>query len=169
MLIALAGLPGAGKSTLARGLQATLHAEVVSRDAVRMSEFPNWDDRAAKRAAFEVVRLEVSVLLKAGATVIVDGATLSTRAERQVLRELAESLGHRFLLLWLDVPVDLAAARIADDRHDGPRDRRPALAGEVALRFESPLQCEGAVRLDASAGHAEVLAVALDAVAERSR
>jgi predicted kinase len=169
MLIALAGLPGAGKSTLARGLQAALHAEVVSRDAVRMSEFPTWDDRAAKRAAFEVVRLEVSVLLKAGATVIVDGATLSTHAERRVLRELAESLGHRFVLLWLDLPVEVAAARIATDRHDAPRDRRPALVSEVAQRFEAPLPADGAVRLDAGAGPAEVLSKALDAIAERSR
>ncbi|MGL6290614.1 MAG: AAA family ATPase [Silanimonas sp.] len=168
MLIALAGLPGAGKSTLARGLQAALHAEVVSRDAVRMSEFPNWDDRAAKRAAFEIVRLEASVLLKAGATVVVDGATLSTHAERRVLCELAESFGRRFVLLWLDVPVELAAARIAGDRHEAPRDRRPALASEVAQRFEAPLPGEGSVKLDASAGHADVLKQGLAAIAARS-
>ena len=157
MLIALAGLPGAGKSTLARGLQAALHAEVVSRDAVRMSEFPPWDDRAAARAPFAVLRLERSVLLQAGATGSADGATLSTHAERRVLRELAESLGHRFVLLWLDLPVEVAAARIATDRHDAPRDRRPALVSEVAQRFEAPLPADGAVRIDASTAHAEVL------------
>jgi predicted kinase len=169
MLIALAGLPGAGKSTLAKALQARLRAEIVSRDAVRTSEFPNWDDRAAKRAAFEVVRLEVSVLLRAGATVIVDGATLSTRAERRVLAQLASSLDAGFLVLWLDVPAELAATRIAADAHEAQKDRRPELAHEVDLRFEPPIDEEGALRLDAREEPAALLASALAALAARRR
>lgn len=164
MLIALAGLPGAGKSTLAKGLQAALHAEIVSRDTIRMAEFPEWDDRAAKRAAFEIVRLDVSLLLRAGATVIVDGATLATQAERHELHELAASLGVRFVLLWLDVAPDIAAARIANDRHDAPRDRQPGLAHAVAGRFECPQGDEHAVQLDARAAAPDVLDAALAAV-----
>lgn len=167
MLIALSGLPGAGKSTLAKALQVCLRAEIVSRDAVRMHEFPNWDDRAAKRAAFEVVRLEVSVLLRAGATVIVDGATLSTRAERRVLAQLASGLEARSLLLWLDLPAELAATRIVADVHDAPQDRRAALAHEVEQRFETPLDEELAQRLDARVAPAALLESALAAIAAR--
>lgn len=164
MLIALAGLPGAGKSTLAKGLQARLHAEIVSRDTIRMAEFPEWDDRAAKRAAFEIVRLDVGLLLRTGATVVVDGATLSTRAERRELRELAVALGVRFLLLWLDVPPEVAAARIADDDHEAPGDRQPALAHAVAGRFEPPVGEDGVVALDASLPVPSLLDAALQAL-----
>ena len=162
-LIALAGLPGAGKSTLAKGLQAALRAEIVSRDAVRQSEFRAWNDRAAKRAAFELVRQEVATLLKAGATVVVDGATLATVAERRVLRALAASLGASYLLLWLDLPAEIAAARIADDMHNAPSDRTPALAHDVAQRFELPTNEEGFVRIDGEGSVAHVLQAALRA------
>ncbi len=160
-LIALAGLPGAGKSTLAKRLQARLHAEIVSRDTIRMAEFPEWDDRAAKRAAFEIVRLEVGVLLRAGATVIVDGATLATCAERRELRDLATSLGAEFVLFWLEIPPEIAAQRISADPHDAPRDRQPGLAHDVAARFERPAPGEAAVRLDARGTPSDVLASAL--------
>ncbi len=164
MLIALAGLPGAGKSTLAKGLQARLHAEIVSRDTIRMAEFPEWDDRAAKRAAFEIVRLDVSLLLRTGATVIVDGATLAARGERHELHELAGALGVRFVLLWLDLPPDVAAARIAADRHDAPPDRKPDLAHVVAGRFEPPTAEVGVVHLDARADANRLLEAALVAL-----
>ena len=113
MLIALAGLPGAGRSTLAKGLQASLHAEIVSRDTIRMAEFPEWDDRAAKRAAFEIVRLDVGLLLRAGATVIVDGATLATQAERRELHELASSLGGREAAVRLDARAAASEVLVA--------------------------------------------------------
>lgn len=164
MLIALAGLPGAGKSTLAKSLQARLHAEIVSRDTIRMAEFPDWDDHAAKRAAFEIVRLDVGLLLRTGATVIVDGATLATRSERRELRELAAGLGVRFVLLWLDLPPDVAAARIAADAHDAPADRKPGLAQAVARRFDSPAGEGGVVTLDARSDAPVVLEAALRAL-----
>jgi len=40
MLIAMAGLPGTGKSTLAARLAAALDAVVLSKDAVRAALFP---------------------------------------------------------------------------------------------------------------------------------
>jgi len=164
MLIALAGLPGAGKSTLAKGLQARLHAEIVSRDTIRMAEFPEWDDRAAKRAAFEIVRLDAGLLLRTGATVVVDGATLAARSERQELRELAAGLGVRFALLWLDLPSEIAAGRIAADTHEAPPDRRPGLAQAVARRFDPPAGEEGVVRLDACLAAPRLLDAALQAL-----
>lgn len=164
MLIALAGLPGAGKSTLARGLQARLHAEIVSRDSIRLSQFPDWQDAAAKRAAFEIVRLDAAILLRAGAPVIVDGATLARAAERQALRELATGIGVPFYLFWLDLPAALAAIRIAGDRNEAPADRVPALAHAVAQRFEVPQAAEGALRLDARQPAGIVLEQALVAI-----
>jgi predicted kinase len=168
MLIAIAGLPGAGKSTLAKGLQRECHAEIVSRDTLRLSEFPDWDDHAAKRAAFEVLRLDVSVLLRAGATVIVDGATLSTRAERSALRTLANAEARPFALLWVDTPAELAAERIAADTVEAPRDRQPGLAHAVARRFEPPEAAEAPIVLDGRLTPAQVLEAALAALRTRT-
>lgn len=167
MLIALAGLPGAGKSTLAKGLQAHLHAEIVSRDTIRMAEFPEWDDLAAKRAAFEIVRLDVSLLLRTGATVVVDGATLATRGERHELHELAAALDVPFVLLWLDLPPEVAAERITHDRHEAPPDRQPCLAHAVAGRFEPPVGEDGVVHLDALVPAPALLDAALQGLGQR--
>lgn len=40
MIIAMAGLPGVGKSTLARALAARLDAVVLDKDRIRASLFP---------------------------------------------------------------------------------------------------------------------------------
>lgn len=63
MLVAMAGLPGAGKSTLAVRLAAVLGGVVLSKDAVRAALFPNLvldysreQDDLAMSAVFAAVR-----------------------------------------------------------------------------------------------------------------
>jgi predicted kinase len=90
MLIAMAGLPGTGKSTIARRLAAELHGIVIDKDTVRAALFPppaleytaEQDDIAMTSVYLAAEQiLKVKPLLP----VIIDGRTF--RRQKQV-REL---------------------------------------------------------------------------------
>jgi hypothetical protein len=68
------------------------------------------------------------------------------------------------VLLWLDLPPDVAAKRIATDHHDAPRDRQPGLAHAVAGRFDPPVDEDGVVHLDATVSAPALLEAALRAI-----
>src|SRR6478736_3207357 len=85
LVVALIGLPGAGKSVVARMLEDQLGLRRVCRDAIRQAMFPKCSySFAEKRAAFRamLVALEVNCLL--GASSVLDGVTFSRR--RDLLR-----------------------------------------------------------------------------------
>ena len=77
---------------------------------------------------------------------------------------MAASFGVPFVLLWLDVPAELAARRIATDTVEAPPDRHPELAHAVADRFEAPDADEPAVRLDGQLAPAALLDAAVAAI-----
>src|SRR6185312_17112682 len=85
IVVALIGLPGAGKSVVARALEDQLGLRRVCRDAIRQAMFPKCSySFAEKRAAFRsmLVALEVNCLL--GESSVLDGMTFSRR--RDLLR-----------------------------------------------------------------------------------
>src|SRR6185312_3333371 len=84
-VIALIGLPGGGKSVVARALEDQLGLRRICRDAIRHAMFPKCSySFAEKRAAFRsmLVALEVNCML--GISSVLDGATFSRR--RDLLR-----------------------------------------------------------------------------------
>jgi len=150
LVVALAGLPGAGKTQLARSLAAQLQWPIVDRDRFPRSQY----DEAGKIAVTEAAFAEVAQHLSAGRSCIVDGMTFAAGTQRARLRELARSRGAHAMLLWLDCPLELAIARVAAQQDHPASDRTPALVYEVAERFEDP---DGsAVRLDATQSTAEL-------------
>jgi predicted kinase len=158
-LLILAGLPGSGKSTLAATLAERLGWQRVDRDAIRAAMFPACDfSDAEKDAATESAWLAAETHLVARRSCIVDGMTFATRRARERARELADLNAARFRALLLDVPVDVALARVRADRTHPAGDRDAALVRDVAARFEAVEEdCE---RLDAT--------VSPHAVAERA-
>lgn len=143
------GLPGAGKSTLARALQRRLGAARVDRDALRARRFPGEPVTAAhKRVASAEVWREAAALLRARRSVIVDGMTFAGGADRRHAAALARRLRARCRAIYLDCPPELARRRVARALRHPASDRTPALVTEVAARFE-PVGRE-ALRLDAT-------------------
>jgi predicted kinase len=142
IVVALIGLPGAGKSVVARALEDQLGLRRVCRDAIRQAMFPKCSySFAEKRAAFRamLVALEINCML--GISSVLDGVTFSRR--RDLLR--VDAVIHRYgftpVPIYLECPPDVARARIADDVRNNrhlARDRTPEIVTEVLVRFEPP-------------------------------
>ena len=92
LIVALIGLPGAGKSTIARALEQQLDLRRVCRDAIRHAMFPRCDySFVEKRAAFRTVLLAVEINCLLGDSSVIDGMTFSraritTRSQRSPTR-----------------------------------------------------------------------------------
>lgn len=156
VLVLLMGLPGAGKSTLARALCRRRGWVRVDRDAIRAAMFPQGRATPAEKAAANAALWRAaSALLRRRRSVVIDGMSFANAAQRRHGQRLARRHGARCIALFLDCPVALACERIAaDPAHPAP-DRKPALAEAVARRFARVER--GALRLDARLPRRELL------------
>lgn len=148
-VVMLVGLPGAGKSELARALEQSLGLHRICRDAIRAALFPRCafspaEKRAANHAAFKA--LEVNCAM--GRSSVLDGRTFSRLAERLELERRVEEWGARALAAWLNCPPALARERITASEGHAAGDRTPELVDAVVARFEPPQL--GCIELDAS-------------------
>jgi aminoglycoside phosphotransferase family enzyme/predicted kinase len=129
-LVAIGGLSGTGKSTLARALSphigrtpGALHlrSDQIRKGLAGVGEFerlrPESYTPEASRAVYAALAATVREALEAGWSVVID--TVAARAnERAAFADLARSVGADFTGLWLEAPVDVLAARVNDRRHD---------------------------------------------------
>jgi len=139
-LILTCGLPGVGKTTLARQLAAHRSALRLTKDEWMwaLGSSP-WDamtqekvERELWNFAQEVLRLGLSVVLDFG---------LWARIERDEMRSVARSLGVGVELHYLDVPTDEAWRRIEARNSEPPWNREPirrAHLDEWATLFQAP-------------------------------
>lgn len=122
MVIVLAGLPGTGKSTLARRLATELGGVVLDKDAVRAALFPppaidysQEQDDLCMAAIYSAT----AYVLRAGLPVILDGRTYSKRYQVRDLMSAAASWGEtpRFVECICDDAV--ARQRLEQAQADG--------------------------------------------------
>ena len=139
-LILTCGLPGAGKTTLARQLAADRRALRLTQDEwlFALGSSP-WDaatrekiDRELWSLAQDVLRLSLSVILDFG---------LWARIERDEMRSAARALGVGVELHYLDVPTDELWRRIEARNSKPPWNNSPirrAHLDEWATTFQAP-------------------------------
>jgi len=140
VVVALIGLPGAGKSLIARALAARLGLHRICRDTIRAAMFPDCAyTLAEKRAAFRAVLTALDVNCALGRSSVLDGMTFSRRAELAAVDEVLRPYPVQPLPVFVDCPAEIARERVSLDPHDHPaRDRSPALVDAVLARFEAP-------------------------------
>ncbi|MBI2382764.1 MAG: ATP-binding protein [Gammaproteobacteria bacterium] len=161
LVVALMGIPGSGKTTLARELARKTGLSIVDRDSIRAAMFPACRfTEAEKHAANGAVFAAVEAHGALGQGCIVDGMTFSSPAKRSRLRLLAYRHDLDYAAICLRCPVELAIERVqAQPRHPA-RDRDPELVREVATRFAPPE--DDALVLDGRLPAVEQLAVVLE-------
>ncbi|MBM3724279.1 MAG: ATP-binding protein [Acidobacteria bacterium] len=139
-LIVLAGLPGTGKSTLARGLGDRTGARVLSKDAIREALFAGRIEYSREQDDFCVeVMLQTAAGVRGrdpGAVVILDGRTFSRRYQLARVREFAGAAGVRVDVLLCECPEEVALARLAAQTDHPARDRDAALYWRVRGAWE---------------------------------
>lgn len=124
MLIAMAGLPGTGKSTLAARLAEALGGVVLSKDVVRAALFPApvidysaTQDHIAMTAVYSAA--EYVIAFQPPRPVFLDGRTFSKPGQFDAPLALAAELGVPFRVIECVCADDVARARIAADRAKG--------------------------------------------------
>ncbi len=167
-LVAVGGLSGTGKTSLARRLAPAigrapgalhLRSDVIRKQCHGVDELaplpPAAYGRTTSRKVYGRLIELAHVALAAGHSVILD-AVYARPAERQAVEGLARELDVAFSGLWLEAPERVLVDRVAARRHDAS-DATPAVVRRQLAYDVGPVAWH---RLDAGAGLDEVAAAA---------
>lgn len=166
IVVATMGLPGAGKSVVARAIETELGLRRICRDRIRAAMFPNCNySFIEKRAAYRslLLALEINCMLRAGS--VIDGMTFSRRSELDRVAEIAARHRIATIPVLVECPPDLARQRVARDLATGRHvalDRTPETVNDVLARREPPP--EGTLVIDGTMPEAEMCRAAVDAI-----
>lgn len=161
MLLAISGLMGTGKSTLAREVAQSLGWELLSTDAIRQEQFGVSDAPAGfgeglyrpelRAQVYEEMFRRADELLEQGSSVVLD-ATFSASPLREQARQLADRHETPFLLVRCECPAEVARQRIAERlvRSNDASEARPELLA-AQQQADDPLPSD-AVRIDTTEG-----------------
>jgi predicted kinase len=131
-LLLLCGLPGAGKTTLARELADAYGAVRLDNDEWKLAlGIDPFDEEMGVRLEAELWAL-AQRLIVVGTSVILEWGVW-TRSERDELHEVGRSLGAAVELRFLDVPYDELVRRVVA-RH---------AAGGLAITESHMERCRG--------------------------
>jgi adenylylsulfate kinase len=158
MLVMMAGLPGTGKSTVARAVAERVGGAVIDKDVIRAALFAPEDiEYSAVQDDFvmELMLQTAAYLLRKNPSRIVflDGRTFSHIYQRRRVAQFAESAGVPWRAIECVCSQETAHRRLADDASSG---RHPAanrnweLYQRVRASFEPLEQPKIVVNTDAS-------------------
>jgi predicted kinase len=127
VLVILCGLPGTGKSFLARRLADQLPALIVESDLVRKQLFPQPDySFEESRYTHRVAHLLIEDALQKGFNVISDATNLA-EWHREALLRIAQRTHARFVIVQITAPGTVIQERLTRRRTDrAPHDHSDA-------------------------------------------
>jgi uncharacterized protein len=157
-LIAIGGLSGTGKTTLAAVIAPALgrapgalhlRSDIERKRLFAVGETTRLPAHAYRpditTAVYRRLHKLAETALHAGQTVIVD-ATHQQPSEREAIAALASRAGVSFLGLWLEAPVELLTQRVTDRRGDAS----DATAAVVMTQASETIENLTWQRIDAS-------------------
>ena len=159
VLIAIGGLSGTGKSTLARALAPKIGyppgARVIRTDVIRKrlagippeTRLPRASyTAAASHETYSAAFALAQRVLKSRCSVIFD-AVFADVEEREAARRLATATAVRWQALWLEAPLGIRIARVGGRARDASDADPAVLRGQSSPRFD---ELEGWHPLDAT-------------------
>jgi hypothetical protein len=168
-LVAIGGLSGRGKSTLAAALARGIDARVLRSDVIRKRLFGVGPETRlpasaytpeVSRRVYEALRQKAAAALAAGYSVIADAVSLKPE-ERQSFAAVAKAAAVPFSGLWLAAPASTMEARLHARRRDAS-DASPEVLVQQLRQDAGPMDW---VVIDAGAGPEDSLATARRALA----
>ncbi len=129
-LIAIGGLSGSGKSTVAANIAAEIGrapGAVILRSDVMRKQLFNVDETdplllcaysaAASQTVYKSIQEVATQILKTGQSVIAD-AVYVLESERIAVEKICENSGAQFVGLWLDAPEEVLSTRVEERVND---------------------------------------------------
>ena len=161
--VLFAGLPGTGKSTLARAIADRLGAAVLDKDRVRGALFPGaltdytaQQDELCLRAMMEAAAYLTE--LKRVEYIFFDGRTFSQRGQIEVVLLAAARAGARWRVVHVKCADAVAEERLARSDPSHPAQNRDVpLYRRIKQQFEPITQAK--LEVDTTSGTDAVLTV----------
>ena len=156
MIVFMAGLPGTGKSTLARELAERTAGRVVSKDEFRHALFtPGEIEYSTRQDDFcqELMLQTAAYLLlrDPGKMIFLDGRPFSRRYQMENALAAADSLHQPWRIVECICSDETARRRLAADAMRGEHpagNRAYSLYSEVRARFEAILHAKTVIDTD---------------------
>ncbi len=151
-LFLLMGLPGAGKTTVAKAIEEITGAIRLSSDEARLMIWPEPEFTEAEHfQLYEYLDDQTAHLLEAGKSVVYD-ANLNRYEHRLEKYELAKQVGSEVVLCWVKTPEEIALERrMTEAGHHKlvPKNEDPhSMFKRIAGIIEEPNENENYVEFD---------------------